>query len=57
MSIEIKKLLFTLIEKIDEDIIMSSENHEGENQFLLVTLQDKISGMVMGSVSLIHMEI
>jgi hypothetical protein len=34
MSIEIKKLLYILIKKIEEDIIILSENLEVENQFL-----------------------
>jgi hypothetical protein len=34
MNIEVEKLLFILIEKIDEDIIILFENHEVENLFL-----------------------
>jgi hypothetical protein len=46
MNIETKKLLYILIEKIDEDIIISYENHEDENLYLYDILLDKIYGMV-----------
>jgi hypothetical protein len=57
MNTEIKKLLSILVEKIDEDTIMLLGSHEGGNQYLLVTLLDKICGTEMVSVLLIHMEI
>ena len=50
MNIEIKELQFTLIEKIEEGIIISSESHEVENQYWYDTLPDKICGMEMESV-------
>jgi hypothetical protein len=50
MNIEIKKLPFILIEKIDEDITMLLGSHEGENQYLSDTLLDKICGIEMDYV-------
>jgi hypothetical protein len=57
MNTEIKKLLFILTEKIGVDIIMLYENQVEVNQYLFDTLQDRIYGMVMESVLLIHMGI
>jgi hypothetical protein len=57
MNIETKKLLSTLAEKIDEDIIISLGNHEVENQYLFDTLLDKICGIEMAFVLSIHMVI
>jgi len=51
MNIEIKKLLFILIEKIEEDTIILFENHEDENPYLFDILQDKTCGMEMEFVS------
>jgi len=45
MNIEIKKLLFILINEIDQDIIMLFENLVEVNQFILVTLLDKTCGI------------
>jgi len=45
MNIEIKKLLFILINEIDQDIIMLFENLVEVNQFILVILLDKTCGI------------
>ena len=50
MNIETEKLLYTSIEKIEEDTIILSENHEGENLYLLDILLVKICGHEMDSV-------
>jgi hypothetical protein len=57
MSIETKKLLYISIKRIEEDIIISSENLVDENQFLLDISLVKICGMETDSALLIHMEI
>jgi hypothetical protein len=44
MNIEISRLQFILPEKIEEDIIILSENHEVENRYLSDILLVKIYG-------------
>jgi hypothetical protein len=56
MNIEIKKLLSTLIEKIEEDINISFENLVEVNQSILDTLPVRMFGMAMESALSIHME-
>jgi len=47
MSIEIRKLLYILIEKIEEDINISSENLGEVNLYISDILRVKMFGMVM----------
>lgn len=49
-SIVTKKYLSTSVEKIEEDINISSENLDEVSRYLSDILQDKMCGMVMGSV-------
>lgn len=56
-NIEIKKLQFILIEKIEDDINISSENLVEVSQYISDILPVRMFGMVMVSVLSIRMEI